>query len=128
MAATHYTYQQLSEMDAEIRAFLYFWVQERNKQQILELGRLLGAFFTAGEIRAWGSNDKGTYRDEDPILIPLSLAIKPELRDGLRKMVGGVALPEGYAKGANEVVVDLGQVSTQEFIEFIEKHRPTSPK
>lgn len=112
-------------MDPLRRAFLFFWVQESRRDQMRDVGRLLGANFSAGEIRMWskGGNDKGVYQDEDIIFLPLSLSIKPELREGLMKMVGGMPTPKGYRPGANEVLVDLGQTTVDQFKDFIEQNR-----
>lgn len=112
-------------MDPLRRAFIFFWIQERRRDAMGDLGRLLGANFKAGEIRMWskGGNDKGTYEDNDQIFLPLSLSIKPELREGLMRMVGGLTPPKGYRPGENEVLVDLGQTSVKEFIEFVEQNR-----
>lgn len=108
---------------------MYHSVQEFWKGRIKDLGKLLGAYFTVGEVREWSRKDSGgSFRDEDPIFLPLSLSIKPELREGLMKMVGGMPLPKEYRKAENEVVVDLGQVTAKEFIEFIEQNRNPNAK
>jgi len=86
--------------------------------------RYLGVQFTAGEIRRWSAAGKGKeYLDEDPVLLPLALSLRPELQQALIKMVGGegVALPAEYRKGQNEIVVDLGKVSPGEFMAFFKK-------
>lgn len=113
-------------MEPEERAFLAYWVRQARQEQMSEVGKLLGVFFSVGEIRRWGAQDSGkehTYRDEENILIPLSIVLKPELREGLKKMVGGLALPDGYKKGAKEVVVDLGGVSPEDFMYFAKHGR-----
>jgi hypothetical protein len=127
MAATHYKFDELIKMDGEIRAFLFFWVKEVEEERLRSLNRFLGVNFTAGEIRTWAAKEGkgGAFKDSDQIFIPLSIAIRPELRDGLMKLVGGVRLPEGYIKKPNEVVVDMGQVTPQEFIDFVNKYRKT---
>lgn len=114
-------------MDPELRAFLFFWVRELQDDRMTALNRFLGVNFTAGEIRQWAAkiDTKGAYKDSDNVFVPLSIAIRPELREGLVKLVGGVRLPDGYVKKPHEVVVDLGQVSTQDFIDFVNKNRKT---
>lgn len=126
-AKAQYTQADLMKLSPTVRAFLFFWVRENEREKNQEFGRMIGAHFTAGDIRAWGTGDKGIYRDEDPIFMPLSLALRPELREGLSRMVGGVRLPSDYKKKANEVVVDMGQVTPKEFIDFVEKRRITKP-
>jgi hypothetical protein len=112
-------------MEPEERAFIAYWVRESRREQMSEIGKLLGVFFSVGEIRKWGGPDTGnhTYRDDENILIPLSIVLKPELREGLKKMVGGLALPDGYKKGAQEVMVDLGGVSPDDFMYFAKHGR-----
>lgn len=113
-------------MDHEERAFLAYWVREARREQMAEMGKLLGVFFSVGEIRSWGAPDSGkptVYKDNENILVPLSIVLKPELREGLKKMVGGLALPDGYKKGAKEVVVDLGGVSPDDFMYFAKHGR-----
>jgi hypothetical protein len=38
-------------------------------------------------------------------------------------MVGGMALPDGYKKGAKEVVFDLSNIAPEDFMYFIENKR-----
>lgn len=130
-AKANFSKEEIQAMPQVVRSFLYFWCREIERERNQEFGRLLGAHFTAGEVRRWqtGSGDKGTYADEDVLFIPLSLAMKPELREGLTRMVGGVRLPTDYKKAANEVVVDMGQVSPEAFKEFVRRNRivPQTP-
>lgn len=131
VAQARYTHDDILKLDPDIRSFLFYYVKEGQREQFRELGRMLGSNFTAGEIRNWGNNKDsvasrgGVYRDGDPIFMPLSIAIKPELREGLMRMVGGVAPPMGYKKRPNEVIVDLGQVTPKEFIDFVNQNRRT---
>lgn len=119
-----FTPQQLIEMDPEIRAFCYFWKSEHSRQQLDDLGQLLGASFTVADIKSWRADKSGGYYDDkDRLRLPLALSLRPELREGLLKMVGGMVLPKDFVKGENEVVVDLGRTTPQEFQEFIEKKR-----
>lgn len=108
-------------------AFLTYWVNQVEERRISMLGRMLGVNFTAGEIRSWSkAGSERDYKDKDNVLIPLSLIMKPELRDNLIKMVGGesMPLPKGYRKSRNEVVVDMGKVTPEEFIEFVKNKTP----
>ena len=64
------------------------------------------------------------YKKDDMVFLPLALALRPELRDMLIKMVGGdggLAMPRDYQGQRNEVMVDLGKVSHQEFLDFVQK-------
>lgn len=100
-----------------------FWARESRKEFIQEIGKLLGVFFKAGDIRKWKDDGgSGAYQDNDDILIPLSIALRPEMREHLQKMVGGMALPDGYKKGKFEQVVDLGRLPIEDFKYFL-KHR-----
>ncbi len=125
LAATNYRMEELIQMDPEIRAFLYHSVQKHQAEQMREFGRALGVYFTAGEIRSWtkGEGGKVYYEDSDGLTLPLSLTLKPELRDHLTKLVSGTPLPRGYVKGDKEVVVDLGRVTTQQFRQVLEDLR-----
>jgi hypothetical protein len=114
-------------MEPEELVFLAFWVNEVEASKAKMLGRMLGVNFTAGEIRSWSKDGAAKdYGDQDNVLVPLALVLKPELRDSLIKMVGGQAmpLPKEYRKGKNEIVVDMGKVSPQEFIEFVKNKTP----
>lgn len=98
-----------------------------------QIGRLLGVLFSAGEVRGWAKQSEGPIMgmsDEDTLLVPLSFMIRPESREGIQKMVGqqGLSLPEGYKRKDGEVVVDLGQVTPEEFKQFVESHRVDSLK
>lgn len=97
-----------------------------------QVGRMLGVFFKAGEVRTWKKTE-GTgpgYGDEDDILIPLSFMLRPEAREGIQKLVGaeGLALPDGYRKQGGEIIVDLGKVTPEEFQAFVDKNRVNPPK
>lgn len=118
-------------MDPIEREFLNYWIREREYDQVGQMGRLLGVMFQAGEVRSWREGGGGEgYDDEDNILVPLTFALRPEAREAIRKMVGsdGMKLPEGYQKQSGEFVVDLGKVSPQDFIDFVNQNRVTGPK
>lgn len=131
MAASHRqtSFEELAAMHPLDRDFLAFWVREREYDQMQQLGRLMGVFFNAGEVRKWkgegGKPDGSGFEDEDNILVPLAFMLRPEARESIQKMVGqdGLALPQGYRRKEGEVVVDLGKVSKEEFLEFVEKNR-----
>jgi len=113
-------------MDIEELQFRYFWVKEVERDRMLQLGKMIGATFTAGDIRKWSLQNAGTpdYKKDDMVFLPLALALRPELRDMLIKMVGGdggLAMPRDYQGQRNEVMVDLGKVSHQEFLDFVQK-------
>ena len=113
-------------MEPEELAFLAFWVREVEEERMRTMGRFMGVNFTAKEIRTWSdSASNKDYRDDDNVLVPLALVLKPELKESLIKLVGGssMPLPDGYRKAPNEVVVDLGRVSPEEFIEFVKSRR-----
>lgn len=117
-------------MDPVERNFIAFWLKEREQDQMTQIGRLLGVFFKAGEVRRWKESGPGGgsgYDDEDHVLVPLSFMIRPESREGIQRLVGteGLALPKEYQKAANETVVDLGQVSPEAFKEFVNRNRVT---
>ena len=117
-------------MEPEELVFLAFWVNQLEEKRALLFGRMLGVNFTAGEIRSWAKEGgERDYKDQDNVLIPLSLIMKPELRDGLVKMVGGnsMPLPKDYRKGKNEIVVDLGKVTPEEFMEFVKNKKLPNP-
>lgn len=91
---------------------------------MMQIGKLIGACFTAGEIRSWGKRGQSSeYKNDDKVLVPLSLILKPEFKEGLIKFVGGdmMPLPDGYAKAKNEVVVDMGKVSPEEFMNWVKQ-------
>lgn len=116
-------------MESEILDFIYFWVKEVENSRMMQIGKLIGACFTAGEIRSWGR--KGTnseYKDEDKVLVPLSLILKPDFKEGLIRFVGGdmMPLPDGYHKAKNEIVVDMGKVSPQEFMNWVKQVNETN--
>jgi hypothetical protein len=109
-------------MESEVMDFIYFWVKEVENTRMMQIGKLIGACFTAGEIRSWGkAGPASEYKNEDRVLVPLSLILKPEFKEGLIKFVGGdmMPLPPGYAKAKNEVVVDMGKVSPKEFMDWV---------
>jgi hypothetical protein len=127
------TLSDLISMDPIEREFLSYWTREREYDQMQQLGRLMGVFFNAGEVRSWkadGGERASSLEDEDNLLIPLSFMIRPEGREAIQKMVGtgGLALPKGYRQAPGEVVVDLGKVSPEEFKSFVEKHRVSTLK
>src|SRR5208282_4193376 len=109
-------------MESEVLDFIFFWVKETENSKMFQLGKLLGACFTAGEIRSWGKKGQSNeYNNDDKVLVPLSLILKPDFKEGLIKFVGGdmMPLPDGYTKAKNEVVVDMGKVSPQEFMDWV---------
>lgn len=110
--------------------FLHYWVKEVENTRMMQIGKLIGACFTAGEIRSWGKTGQtGEYKDTDKVLVPLSLILKPQFKEGLIRFVGGDAmpLPDGYTKGAREVVVDMGKVSPQEFMDWVKNLHKNNP-
>lgn len=133
LAATTRSFDELIEMDPIERDFMAYWIREREYDQMQQLGRLLGVFFNAGEVRGWkgqGETGAGGYDDTDNLLVPLSFMLRPEARDGIQKMVGsaGLALPKEYKVRNGEIVVDLGQVDPKEFIEFVNRNRVVPPE
>jgi hypothetical protein len=130
LAATPYKISDLKVMEPEEVDFLYFWVKEVENSRMLQIGKLMGVCFTAGEIRSWGKKgQQGEYKDEDKVLVPLSLILKGEFKEGLIRHVGGdmMPLPPGYRKGKNEVVVDMGKVSPEEFINWVKQVNQAKP-
>jgi hypothetical protein len=125
MAATHYKLDELVEMGPEMRAFLYYWVQEVERNRFIQLGRTLGTYFQAGDIRRWARLAQGQgydeFEDSDPISIPLTLALKPELKDWMIKLTSGLGTPQGYTKGKHEVLVDMGRFTKEEYVDFLTK-------
>ena len=118
-------------MSLEERAFLYFWTKEVENERLGQIGRLLGTTFEAKEIRSWSKGGSGEYKDSDKVLVPLAMAIRPDYREGLMKLVGGggMALPLDYKKKPNEVVLDMSKVSPQEFLDFFGKKKiPNIPQ
>jgi len=120
-------------MDQEELQFRYFWAKEVERERMLQLGKMVGSTFTAGEIRKWSAQGEGSndYKKDDMVFLPLALALRPELRDILIKMVGGdggLAMPRDYQGQRNEVMVDLGKVSHQEFLDFVQKKILPKPK
>ena len=124
-AATNRSWEELRDLSLEERAFLYFWTKEVENERLGQIGRLLGTTFEAKEIRSWAKDGSGEYKDSDKILVPLAMALRPDYREGLMKMVGGsgMALPADYKKKTNEIVVDLSKVSPQEFLDFFGKQK-----
>ena len=116
-------------MEPEERIFRAYWVRESRKEFVQDLGRLLGVMFKAGDIRNWKDGGPAhIYQDEEDILVPLSIALRPELRDGLRQMVQGLAAPSDYSKKKGEIMVDLGRVSAEDFKYFLQHKRlPDQP-
>jgi hypothetical protein len=111
-------------MDPDVRIFLHHWVRKVEKDRFQQLGRLMGVLFTAGEIRTWNKGEgKGVFADQDPVSVPLTIAFRPELRDGLMRLVGGLTKPKDVKFGENEVVIDLGATSIEDFKAFVETHR-----
>jgi len=111
------------------RDFLEYHLRKLDHEKMESFARYLGVQFTAGEIRQWGGTGKGRdYLDADPILMPLTLALRPELQQALIKMVGGqgVPLPAEYQRGKNEVVVDLGKVTPDEFMAFFKNKQASA--
>jgi hypothetical protein len=117
-------------MDPLERDFLAFWSREKEFDQMQQIGKLMGVFFNAGEVRSWkGEGGSATgFEDGDNVLVPLTFMLRPESREAVQKIVGldGLALPPGYRKGAKEMVVDLGKVTPEEFKAFVEKNRVTN--
>ena len=126
-AATNRSWEELRELSLEERAFLYFWTKEVENERIGQIGRLLGTTFEAREIRSWAKagGNAAEYKDSDKVLVPLAMAIRPDYREGLMKLVGGsgMALPPEYQKKKNEIVMDLSKVSPQEFLDFFGKKK-----
>ena len=120
-------------MDPEELQFRYFWIKEVERERMLQVSKQLGTAFTAGEIRNWAKQGAGggQYRKNDLVWLPLTLALRPDLREMLLKLVGGdgLAMPKGYRAKKNEVMVDLGQVTHQEFLDFVQhKILPKAPQ
>lgn len=128
MAATSRTLNELIEMDPLERSYLFFWVREREFDQMQQISRMLGVMFKAGEVRSWKEGSGDSLDDEDHLFVPLTFMLRPEAREGVKKMVGNGLPLTDYRKAPNEVVVDLGQVSPEEFKEFVQKHRVKPPE
>lgn len=111
-------------MDQDEIQFIYFWIREHERQQLQQLGRLLGVSFEAHEVRGWAKQGGAAtrYKDHDAVLMPLTLALRPELREALIKMVGlnGMSAPEGYQKRDGEFMVNLGDIPIEEFKNFLQ--------
>ena len=108
------------------REFLYFWMREKEFDQMQQFGRMLGVMFNAGEVRGWDTGDTGPtlgLDDTDSVFVPLSFMLRPESREGVQKMVGKDTQMVSADKKQGNVVVDLGKVSKEIFQEFVEKNR-----
>jgi hypothetical protein len=114
--------KEILKLDQEERAFLLYWIQQQERDRALTMGQLLGVSYTVGELRSWKEKkeaDTVNLPDDYRITLPLTLLLKPELREGLIKtFVSGMSLPPEYRKGEHEVVVDLSKVTTEEFKAF----------
>lgn len=119
-------------MDPEELQFRYFWAKEVERERMMQVAKMIGTAFTAGEVRKWAEQGDGTreYKKNDLIYMPLTLALRPELREMLIKMVGadGLMMPKDYQGRKNEIMIDMGQVSHQEFRDFVEKKILPKPK
>ena len=124
MGAKDYRLDEFKNMSPEELEFLYFWAREVENEKMLAVGKLLGTYFVAEEIRSWAKANSGTnlYKDKDKVLVPLSLALRPELKEALIKLVGNMPLPQDYKKGDKEIVIDLSRVSPEDFQYFM-KHK-----
>lgn len=125
MGAKNYRIEDFRGMDPEELEFIYFWAREAENEKMMALGKLLGTYFLAEEIRSWArpGNGSNLYKDKDKVLLPLSIALRPELKEALVKLVGHMPLPQDYKKGTKEVVIDLSRVSTEDFKYFMEHKR-----
>ncbi len=104
----------------EVMDFIIHHHKQFEDSRILSFAKLLGASFTAGEIRSWSKQSSGgeakIYKNHENVVVPLSLVLKPELREQLKKMVGNTIQPAGdYVPKEGENVIHLGQVSTEDF-------------
>jgi hypothetical protein len=125
LAATNRPWSEISQLNSVQLSFLYFWVKKFQMEQEHKMGRILGTRWTVREIRQAGKkNNPGqgskTYKDDEEINIPLSLAINPELLEGLVTLVGGAKVGGGeYTPQAGEEVVELSSLSKEDFQKVI---------
>lgn len=127
MGAGLYKFHECRDLSLEEMDFIIFHHRKQGDAQLMALGKLLGTSFPAGEIRSWGNEKSNSgsvsYKDTDNVVMPLSLVLKPELREHLKKIVGNTLRIEGgYKPKEGEQVVSLGQVSTEDFRYWL-KHR-----
>lgn len=84
---------------------------------------MLGTYWTVEDIRNLDKKQKGTsnYANDDTVVLPLTLAVNPQIKEWLVKMVGkGVAIAGGdYAPQQGEQIVELGEMSKEAFINWI---------
>lgn len=118
---TKYTLAELIQLDPEVRAFLYTSGKGQDKEFFDLWGRMLGTMFYMDDIKKWSAKSEGGA-NSNTIFMPLVLSLRPELREVLIKMSSGLVLPSEYNVKKGEVVVDLGQVSKDEFMHFLQ-HR-----
>lgn len=110
----------LSQND-ELLAWTYRWYRKIEDDFFVGLMQILGVLWTREDVERMGETKQGTKGAPDELMVPLALAIKPELRDALHKMFGtkGQMIGGGeYRSQPDEEVVNLGELPPGEFLQW----------
>lgn len=99
-------------------------MRQIDDEQDKRLGKLLGTRWTVKEIRHLAANNKPSsnkiWKPDDEIVIPLTIALNNEFMKSLGDLVGSGEIGGGeYRPGENEQVVELGELSKDDYLQTI---------
>lgn len=114
------SFRALSEND-ELLAWTYRWYRRVEDDGLAALMRILGVLWTRDDVDRM-VNDRESPEAPRDVMVPLAMAVNPELREGLQKIfrvtkgrwIGGGE----YRPDRGEEVVELGDLPRDEFLRW----------
>ncbi len=110
----------LSQND-ELLAWTYRWLRKVEDDGLAALMKILGVLWSRDDVDHMVNSKEGA-KVQDEAMIPLALAVNPELREGLQKIfriTKGRWIGGGEYQGrAGDEVVELGDLPPEEFLQW----------
>lgn len=107
--------------EPDLLNYTYHYLRKREEDQYQRWGRLLGVIWSRQDVEAMLNSDKSASAPER-VFTPLSLAINPDLRDGLKDMFrvhkGAFVGGGEYHPESQEEIVEMGDMDRDEFLRF----------
>jgi len=128
MARGGYTVSDINSMSEEEIAFIYHYQDLAIEKQHSYLASILGVVWTRDDVTP--AVGKGSSVPPDKILVPLSMAINPNVVSyvssvfgigGTEKKETSSSSVEGYTPSSNEKIVSTEGMGKEEFMKLIGK-------
>ena len=121
IAKLGWKFEYVSSLSSLQLQYVYYWLSKVDTDWFNRLEDALGTRWNSDKIK--GLLGGGSKSTQDEFRVPLSLVIRPELRDTLKKEIDATIGYSGaeYKPGEEEKVEDLSTWSVEEFKDLIER-------